>query len=350
MFAYIANGARKITVTSLSLATGTLTKLQEVETYQGDVPEGVRAGRFTAMALSPDRRFLYASNRTAPYSIHTFAIDGATGLLTHIGEAPTVESTPFIATDRSGRFLLGAHNPPDRNRRTGFISVAPISDQGIVLAPSQVLRTPPKTHSILTDPSNRFAIAPACDADVLTRCTFDVATGTLSPDGLSPIYMRPQTGPRHHRYHPNNRFVYVGNEYDGAIYCYSFDARNGAMAEIQEANCRPPQMAKDANVRVSDMRLTPDGKWLYVGVRGLPSLAVFSVDGTTGRLTPAGHYEVPKEPRGFNIDPFGHYLLDSGFHANCVVSYKIDPRTGGLTKTAEFAVESPNWIKIVRLP
>lgn len=348
--AYVGNNAKKISVLRVSPETGELTKLQEVRIRADEIPEDVRDGRFIAMALSPDRRFLYASNRTAPYSIHTFAIDGANGTLIHLAESPAAESAPFISTDRTGRFLFAAHNPPDRKRRTGFISVAAISEQGFVLPPHQVIHTPPKTHSILPDPSNRFIFAPACDADVVVRCAFDVATGTLNPDGLSPLYMRPQTGPRHHRYHPNGRFLYINNEYDGTIYCYSYDARNGAVSEIQIAQTRPPQMDKEANVRVSDLRFTPDGKWLYVGVRGLPSLAIFKVDAVTGRLTPAGHCEVPKEPRGFNIDPFGRYLLDSGFLSDCVVTYKINSETGALTKVAELPLEGPNWIKIIRLP
>jgi 6-phosphogluconolactonase len=58
---------------------------------------------------------------------------------------------------------------------------------------------------------------------------------------------------------------------------------------------------------------------------------------------------VPNEPRGFNIDPFGRYLLDSGFLSECVVTYRIDSETGALTKVAELAQNNPNWIKIIRL-
>ena len=348
-YAYVANRAEKISVLRMSAESGELTKLQEVRVQPEDIAESVSKGRHMAMAMSPDRRFLYVGNRTPPYSILTFAINTDDGTLSHLAESATVDTVPFISTDRTGRFLFAAHNPPDRKRRNGYISVAAISEQGIALAPHQVIHTPPKTHSILPDPSNRFAFAPACDADMVIRCAFDVATGTLSPDGLAPLYTRPQSGPRHHRYHPNGRFLYINNEYDGTTYCYRYDARDGTVAEIQIAETRPPQMDKEANVRASDMRFTADGKWLYSGIRGLPSLAIFGVDAVTGMLTPAGHCAVPKEPRGFSIDPTGRYLLDSAEHENRVLTYRINPETGALTKIAELPLEAPNWIKTVRL-
>ena len=348
-YAYVGNHATGVTVLSLSPETGKMAKLQEVRIRGDKVAEDVRGGRFIGLALSPNNRFLYVSNRTFPYSIHTFAIDGATGSLTHLLESPTAESPNFISTDRTGRFLLASHNPPDRKRRTGMVSVAAINE-GMALAPHQVIHTPPKTHSILTDPSNRFAMAPACDADLVIRFHFDVNTGTLNPDGLAPLYTRPAAGPRHHRYHPNGKFIYMDNEFDGTIYCYSFDARNGAVAEIQIAHSRPPKMDKEGNVRASDLRFTPDGKWLYVGVRGTSCMAIFGCDPVTGLLTLKGHVDTPLEPRGFYIDPFGRYLLHSAYLSNSVIAYKINSATGELTKAADIAIDGPNWIKIVRLP
>jgi 6-phosphogluconolactonase len=81
------------------------------------------------------------------------------------------------------------------------------------------------------------------------------------------------------------------------------------------------------------------------------TLAIFGVDATTGRLTPAGHVPVAKEPRGFNIDPFGRYLVAAGQQTNTLSSYRIDPESGALTKLADYPTGAgPNWIEFVRLP
>src|SRR5690349_3672492 len=59
------------------------------------------------MAVSPDRKHLYAGARSKPYSVITYAIDAKTGALRQVATAPLAESFPYISTDRTGRFLFG---------------------------------------------------------------------------------------------------------------------------------------------------------------------------------------------------------------------------------------------------
>jgi 6-phosphogluconolactonase len=161
LYVYVSQqGARQISVFRMS-ASGELNKVHDVSV----------TGKAMPMAVSPDRRFLFVALRTEPYSIASFAIDGANGMLTRLGNAPAPNSSPYICTDRTGRFLLGAYNPESEGdgRRTGWISVSAIGPHGYVYAPHQVIRTPPKTHSILLDPSNRFAFAASCDRDAMVR-------------------------------------------------------------------------------------------------------------------------------------------------------------------------------------
>jgi 6-phosphogluconolactonase len=340
--AYVSHqDARKISVLRMSARSGELTTLQSIS-----VP-----GKVMPMAVSPDRRFLFAALRTVPYSMVSFAIDGQTGMLTSLGCAPAADSAAYICTDQTGRFLFGAYNPPERSRRTGFISVSIISRHGYLQAPHQVIRTPPKTHAILPDPSNRFVLASSCDGDALVRYAFDAATGLLNPDALPPLHVQPKAGPRHFAFHPNERFMYLVNEYDGSVYTYSRDFASGALSEIQVASSLPPNMDMERGARAADLHFTPDGRWLYVSVRASPSLAVFRIDGSTGLLAPAGHFPVAKEPRGFNIDPFGRFLLAAGLLTGTLTVYRIDPETGGLAKLADYpAAEGPNWIEFARLP
>ncbi|MDB5863673.1 MAG: 6-phosphogluconolactonase [Betaproteobacteria bacterium] len=343
LYVYVSQqDARQISVFRMS-SSGELNKVQDVSV----------TGKAMPMAVSPDRRFLFVALRTEPYSIASFAIDGANGMLTHLGNAPAPNSAPYISTDRTGRFLLGAYNPESEGegRRTGWISVSAIGPHGHVQAPHQVIRTPPKTHSILPDPSNRFAFVASCDGDAMVRYAFDAATGLFDPDPLPLVHVQPKAGPRHFVFHPNYRFMYLLNEYDGSLYSYGYDARTAELTELQVSSTVPPEFDKARIVRAADVHLTPDGKWLYASGRHPLTLAIFRVDAVTGRVTPAGHVPVAKEPRGFNIDPFGRYLVVAGTQTNSLSAYRIDPESGGLTKLADYPTGAgPNWIEFVRLP
>jgi 6-phosphogluconolactonase len=349
VYGYLAHGSKRLSVLEMS-PDGAFKQLQVCAINDKEIPESVRVGRFTALCVSPDRRYLYASNRTAPYSILSFAINGDDGSLHFLDETPTVESAPFLSTDHTGRFLFGAHNPPDRKRRDGYVTVSAILD-GFVQPPHQIIHTPMKTHAIRADYSNRFVMAPACDADVVIRFGFDVATGLLNPNTFANLVMRTGTGPRHYVHHPSNKFVYTLNEYDGAVYVYSQDPRDGAMSEIQIAYVRPPEMGPEENVRAGDLHITPDGRWLYAAVRGNSSMCALKVDRRTGLVEVAGHTPVAKEPRGFNIDPYGRFVVVNALFGNKAVTYAINGDTGALTEVASFdSLEDPNWIELVSLP
>jgi 6-phosphogluconolactonase len=56
-------------------------------------------------------------------------------------------------------------------------------------------------------------------------------------------------------------------------------------------------------------------------------------------------------PRGFNIDPYGRYLLVAGRASHSMTSYSIDRESGSLNKLKQYPMgKGPNWIEIVRLP
>ena len=53
-------------------------------------------------------------------------------------------------------------------------------------------------------------------------------------------------------------------------------------------------------------------------------------------LTSIDSYPTEKQPRAFNIDPTGRYLLAVGQLSNSMTSYAIDKATGKLTKLKEY--------------
>jgi len=342
IFVYVSNaGSREISVMRLDAENGDLTQVQNVSV----------TGKVMPMAVSPDRRYLYAVLRTEPYSVASFAVDQLSGKLTHLANTQMPESMPYICTDRTGRFLLGVVNPERKEKepRSGQILVSPIGSQGIVQPPHQIVRTEPQTHGILPDPSNRYVFVTSLDWDLILRQIFDADTGRFSPNPLPPVRIKPKAGPRHFVFHPNNRFLYLINELDGTVYTFAYDISAGALNELQTISALPPDFG-DQKALASDLHITPDGRFLYASERASSTLAIFKVDLVNGILTLVGNIPTEKAPRGFNIDPYGRYLLTVGRHSHSMTSYSINRETGNLTKLKQYGMgKDPNWIEIVRL-
>src|SRR6266436_9374683 len=60
----------------------------------GELQPGARvkaANVVMPMAVSPERRFLYAASRSKPYLVHVYSIDPTTGALTKLSDSPLAE-------------------------------------------------------------------------------------------------------------------------------------------------------------------------------------------------------------------------------------------------------------------
>ncbi len=306
------------------------------------LPGLVKAGGSIPLAVSPDRRILYAASRGEPLFAASFSIDAA-GRLSHIANGPLVDSMAYIATDRTGRFLFGASYGGHK------ISVNPIAPEGIVLPASQVLATEPNAHAILPVPDNRFVLATSLGGDVLLQHSFDAATGKLAPDAALHARTKEKAGPRHLIFHPNGRRVYVVNELDASVSLFDYEPASGRLALRQTVSALPPGF--EGKPWAADIRATPDGRFLYASERTSSTLSMFAIEAAGGALSLIGFLPTEQQPRSFAIDPTGRYLFSVGESSHSMSSYSIDPQSGMLTKLEEYPVGGrPNWIESVALP
>src|SRR3954469_5553763 len=142
------------------------------------------------MAVSPDKRFLFAASRSKPFSVHAYTIDRGTGALTLLASSPLAESFPYISVDRTGRYLFGA------GYGAALVSVNAIGTDGRVAAePLQVIPVGRNAHSIRVDESNKFAFVPTLGSDQLFQFTFDAKTGRLASNTPAIYLMKAGTGP-----------------------------------------------------------------------------------------------------------------------------------------------------------
>ena len=342
IFVYISNGGDgNIAVMKLNPETGDLTMVEKV-------PAGPNVMH---MALSPDHRFLYASVRSEPFSIISYSINSETGKLTQLSKESLPDNMVYISVDNIGRFLLSVSYTGAK------IVVNPIESNGLVQAePIQIIPTGPKPHSILVDQSNRFVYVPHLGNDQIKQFLFNASNGTLIPNDPDVVYTKDDSGPRHFVFSPNNKFIYVSNELDGTVYSYEMNNQTGALTEIQRISVFPPPTmnnelssdSQDTTIKIADIHITPDGKWLYVSERATNTITAFSVDDNTGNLTYIESYDTEEIPRGFNIDPNGNFVIVAGQKSDHVAVHAINPETGELKLLDRFeSGNEPNWIEIV---
>jgi 6-phosphogluconolactonase len=82
--------------------------LLKLEQSTTTLPPGFTGKPWAAdLHLTPDGRFLYASERTSS-TLAAFKVDAATGQLQSIGHTPTEKTPRGFAIDPSGRYLIAA--------------------------------------------------------------------------------------------------------------------------------------------------------------------------------------------------------------------------------------------------
>jgi 6-phosphogluconolactonase len=332
---YISNAdSREIYVLELNGKDGSLKVIEKVAVD----------GRVMPLAISPDRRYLYASLRSEPYSVSSFVINPQSGRLTLVKTVPLADNMAYLSTDRRGRYLFGASYSGNR------ISVNAISPGGDVNpVPLAVIPTGKNAHAIATDPSNKFLFVSNLGDDVILQYRFNEANGAITPNDPPFVKTRKGAGPRHFVFHRNHRFVFAINELDGTLDTYLFNV-SGTLTLLDSASIVPAGLM-DGAPAAAELHLTPDGRFLFASERRSSTIAAFRVNGDSGKLSLIGNYPTEAQPRGFSIDPQGKYLLAAGQISNGLSTYEIDEKTGALRQLSHLDIgKNPNWVEIVALP
>ena len=324
----------KILVFTMDAGTGKLMQKAAVPVSGGPA----------ALAVDPDRKFLYVGRRGA-LDIASFRIDQASGGITQIGSAPLQGVPVALATDRKGRYVLSAYY----YQRTA--AVHRIENGAAVTPAIEWVMTASGAHSIQTDPSNRFAFVPHIadrGPNQIYQFKFDENTGHLTPN--SPPILEPTEylGPRHFCFHPSMDIVYFSDEQGCSVTAYRLDTGTGTLAAFQTISTLPQGYTE--NNTCSQIQITPNGRFLYAPNRGHNSIAGFSVDPSSGSLSAVGHVATQAVPRAFSLDPQGKFIYAAGLETGNLTSYVIDQATGELTSSEIYPVGNrPMWVLITEL-
>lgn len=310
------------------------------------------------LAIHPSNRFLYSVNEGGTIGgsknggVTGFTLDAKTGKLTKINEQPAGGSSPcHITVDPSGKTVLIA------NYGGGSTNAYPIDADGKLGSASAFIQhtgkggakgqTPPHAHSVNVSKNGRFAFVADAGIDKILVYKLDAETGKLTPNDPPFFATAAGAGPRHFAFHPKAPLAFVINETDLTLTSMSLDADKGVLTKIQTVATVPPEHKGGSTAEVV---VHPSGKFVYGSNRGHDSIAGFKLN-DKGEMTLIGHAtEGVKEPRNFNIDPTGQYLVVGSQRSNTIVVFKVDQETGALTPTGhKIEVGTPVCIKFLKM-
>lgn len=304
------------------------------------------------LAISPDKKYLYAVNETGTGMISAFRLTAGGDSLHFINKVSSEGDSPcFIETDKDGRYVFTA------NYGSGNIALFPVNDDGSLQPANQVeqhkgrgltdRQESPHAHCIRLWHNDRFVYSCDLGTDKVYVYTLDKTNGKLLP-GTDYSTMA-GAGPRHMAFHPLKNIAYVINELNGTIECLKTDTVSGELVHFQTVSTSGDSAGVSAGC--ADIHITPDGEFLYASNRGtLNSIAMYTIDRENGTLAFTGLMPVKgKTPRNFAIDPTGNWLLVANQNSDQIVSFRIDHKTGRLVDTGIIAdVPSPVCIQFLQ--
>lgn len=310
------------------------------------------------VALSKNNKYLYAvSEADGGGVISAFSVNAKTGQLTLLNSQSTKGSGPcHVSVDATGKIVLAA------NYGSGHVTSFPVKDDGSLAEPaSNYLQGPasnvnagrqkgPHAHSFNFDKAGKFAFACDLGCDKVFIYKVDAAKGTITPNDPAFASVPAGAGPRHFFFHPNGKFAYVNNEMGLSVTGFSYDADKGALTSIETLSTLPPG-TDTKGVSTAETQVHPNGKFVYVSNRGHNTIACFSVDESTGKLTYIENApSIVKIPRNFGIDPTGQWMITAGQDSSSIAVLAIDQKTGKLTPTGQVLdVGSPVCVKFMKL-
>lgn len=308
------------------------------------------------IAVSPDQRFLYAIDTptfggSEPESVAAFRILDRSGRLEPLGQRSTRGTAScYLETDSEGKRLLVA------NYSSGSVASYRIDPDGSLSEPVSFVQhegssidptrqQQPHAHCFVFSPDGRFAYAADLGIDRILCYAVDPSTAELSPNRQPFVRTAPGSGPRHLAFHPDGQQLYVINELSNTLTSFVVIPETGMLIERDSVDTLPPDFADTSHT--ADVKVTPDGRFVYGTNRGHDSIAAFRIE-AQGKLEPIEiTASLGRGPQNLAITQDGRWLLCANMPGNNVAVFRIT--ADGRLESAGDPIEmpSPSCIRIL---
>jgi len=274
----------------------------------------------------PGGKFLYVSDFNSG-SIFAYSIGRSTGALTVVAGSPfsfpghSGNGGP-IAIDPAGKFLFNSN-------ATGAIVSYTINSQTGFLTPgtAPVVNDGNQPIYLLVDATGKFLLV-SNHADSSGRnysvFSIDSTGGVLTAVSGSPFTIGQNTGPRQIVLNSNESVLYAALSNSQQVNALNFNSTTGTLSAFQGAPYPAQSMP-------TSLALLPSGQFLYAGNDGAGTVSEYSVNATTGALTPGNVVQVGN-PTFLQIDSSGQFLIIVGESLNSIFVDKIDPTSGDINQ------------------
>ena len=323
-------GSKGIYVSRFDSAAGVL----------GEPALAVETASPSFLALHPDGKFLYAVGESdtpgfAGGAVSSFAINQPDGMLRPVNQADSRGKGPcHISLDATGRMAMVA------NYGGGSVASYQIKTDGSLAGPVTFIQHSgsssnpqrqrgPHAHSFNRSPDNRYAFACDLGLDKVFAYKIEPAAGTITAGGFAEL--PPGSGPRHFAFHPSGKFAFVNNELSMTASTFSYGPDMGTLTLVDTVSTLPSGVVDKTGFSTAETVAHPNGKVVYVSNRKHDTIAVFTCDPATGKLTLIQN--APAEgltPRNFCLDPSGRWMIVAHQDSNSAALFKVDPGTGKL--------------------
>ena len=234
-----------------------------------------------------------------------------------------------LALSPSGIFLYTA------NYTSGSVTELPVLPDGSLGPVRRLIRhagcsvnperqTGPHPHCTVFTPDDRYLCVADLGADKIVLYAVDPEKG-ISPEPAGEYPSDPGYGPRHLVFSADGRRVFCANELISSLTAYQYD--DGKLEKQATLSTLPDDYTGESFCAA--IRLSPDGRFVYVSNRGHDSIACFAIESDPVSLvsiTSCGG----QWPRDFDITPDGSRLICTNEQGHTVTVLPVDTVTGQL--------------------
>lgn len=307
--------------------------------------------------LTPDHSLLYAIHAETfggqqDEQIAAYRREKTTGTLQLLNRQPTRGSAScFVEIDSSAQTVLVA------NYATGSVVSYRINEDGSLTPPvsfvqhigrsvNDARQQGPHAHCFVISPNNQFAYAADLGLDQILCYALDASSGAFRPNAQPFVRTPPGSGPRHLTFHPDGSKMYVINELLNSVTHFECVQETGMLIERETISTLPDDFTGESYC--ADVKITPDGAFLYGTNRGHDSIAMYRI-ANDGSLRLIGFEpSLGKGPQNLAITADGRLLLCANMPGNTLAVFRIDQQTGTLTPLGTpLTITSPSCLRIL---